>query len=892
MQAWHTLSANNTLKELETDPKKGLSGKQVKHKHRKFGKNTLVEKSKKKPLYILFDQFKETMVIVLLLAAFVTIFLIGEILEGSVILVIVLLNAVLGFWQEFQAEEAMAALKKLAVPRVRVKRDGRVQELQARNLVPGDVVLLEAGNLVPGDARLISSVNLRVQESTLTGEAEPVEKDAQSIQEEDAALANRINMVYMGTVVTYGRGEAVITETGMSTQLGQIAGMLQSVGDDKTLLQKRLAQLGRILAWAAGALILAVAGISWLQGMRDLNLIFMTGVSMAVAAVPEGLPAVVTIALALGARRMLKKKALIRKLVAVETLGSVTVICSDKTGTLTQNKMRVTQLVFDGTIYPINDLSKTKLNKPLNLLLTCASLCNDAVAARKKGAPAIGDPTETALVEAAAEFDLLKNNLEKISPRSGEVPFDSVRKRMTTVHTFPKSGPLTFLKQTAGKKSHVALVKGAVDGLLSISDRVLTSKGIQKLTPSLKKNILKQNDKMAGQAVRVLGYACKPTETANPHGHTDIEKKLIFIGLTGMVDPVRPEAIAAIATCQKAGIRTVMITGDHPITAQSIADQLGMGGNGKVHTGKDLEKMNNRQLKKAVRQVSIYARVSPEHKMRLVDALQANGQTVSMTGDGVNDAPALKSADIGVSMGITGTDVAKGASDMVLLDDNFATIVSAVREGRTIYDNIRKFLKYILTGNVGEIIVMLAGPFLGMPLALFPIQILWINLVTDGVPGIALGYEEAESDTMARPPYKTSESMFARGVGRQILWIGTLVAAVSLMIGGLFKNQGQVWQTMVFTTLTLSQLQFALSSRSSRSPLFGKGFFNNKIMIMTIAGTLLLQVSLLYIPFLQKIFRTMPLSFSQLGVCFAGSMIVLFAAELEKWILRIRAGKV
>ncbi|MBN2736386.1 MAG: cation-translocating P-type ATPase [Spirochaetales bacterium] len=898
MSQWHQKKNDEVLNLLKTG-QQGLSAEESAARLKKYGPNELIEKGIKKPWQILLDQLKEVMVLILIAAAVFS-FAIGEATNAIVIMIIVVLNTILGFWQESKAEAAMAALKKLAVPLVRVKRGGKVQELSSRQLVPGDILILEAGNIIPADGRLLNSANLKVQEATLTGEAEAVNKDAEAVYDKDMALGDRKNMIFSGTVITYGRGEAVVTETAMNTELGKIASMLQNVEDEKTPLQKRLAKLGGTLSIAALVLIVLVAAISLVKGIELVETV-LTSISMAVAAIPEGLPAVVTISLALGARKMLKNKSLIRNLPSVETLGSVTVICSDKTGTLTQNRMTVTQIVLDQEeIHMENALDKIKKgNNSLKLMLAAGTLCNDAVLnlppgfeidQAADGYGVIGDPTEGALVSAAQKAGLNKAELEKALPRVGELPFSSDRKRMTTVHSLSPAlfQNYSFFKELTDKEAgYIGFIKGSADGLMEISSEILKQGEIKALSPEDKQIVIEQNEKMALKGIRVLAMAAKIYGSSIPQGEA-MEKDIIFLGMAGMIDPVRPEAIEAVATCLKAGIRPVMITGDHPLTALHIAKELGITQKDEFLTGQDLSKLNIEELEEAAGRVSVYARVSPEHKMKLIDALQRKGQIVSMTGDGVNDAPALKSADIGVAMGITGTDVAKQSSDMVLLDDNFATIVRAVKEGRTIYDNIKRFIRYILCGNMGEILVMLTGPFMGLGLPLLPLQILWINLVTDGAPGIAMGYEAPEKDIMERPPYKPKESIFSRGIGRQIIWVGTLVAALCLGVGFYFKQTLGVdgpWQTALFTTMTFSQMLFALSARSNTRSFFASNPLTNPALYLAVGTTFILQLGLIYLPFLQNIFGTRELTGTQLLTCFVVSLVVLAATEIEKLIL-------
>jgi Ca2+-transporting ATPase len=932
---WYKQDVEDVLRELKSSDAQGLSAEQVRALLEQYGPNELVERGIKSRWQILWEQLTDVMVLILIASGVVSAF-VGELEDTIVIIAIVVLNSLLGMTQEYRAEQAIAALKRLAVPVVRVRRNGNVEEISARELVPGDVVILEAGNLVPADGRLIASANLRVQEAALTGESEPVEKQPGTIDRNDLPLGDQHNMAYMGTVVTYGRGRMVVTGTGMETQLGHIANMLQSVAHEQTPLQRRLDGLGKTLAWIALIIVVVILGLGLLTndaireavsaggGIRAivsrivdsgaLGELLLTGISLAVAAVPEGLPAVVTITLALGSRRMLKRNALIRKLPAVETLGSVTVICSDKTGTLTENRMTVTVLDVVGKTIDVDTLLRESVpvldrdtevdrearppERSLGLLLRAMSLANDAVLQPASDGSgnwrAVGDPTEGALVVAAAQVGFMKDDLERRWPRVNEIPFTSERKRMTTIHRVrsevdPAEAPW-------GDAPYVAFVKGAVDGLLEISDHVWAGDQNIVLDETMRQRINASNEEMAQRGERVLGVAFRPlTFVPSEVDEVKIEQGLIFIGLVGMMDPPRPEVKEAVRVARQAGIRPVMITGDHPLTARHIAKDLGIATNDKFLTGPDLANMSLEELEKVVGDVSVYARVSPEHKLNIVQALQDKGQVVAMTGDGVNDAPALKKADIGVAMGITGTDVSKEAADMVLLDDNFATIVSAVEEGRVIYDNIRKFIKYILSSNTAEVLTMLVGPILGMPLPLLPLQILWVNLVTDGLPGLALAVEPAEKGIMQRSPYRPNESIFSRGIGRQILWIGIVIGLVSLIAGyPVWRDQpcdphietGCQWQTMVFTTLTLAQMGNVLATRSTRQSFFSLGLMSNRPMIGAVLLTIALQLMVVYVPPMQNLFHTTALSMTQLGICFLLGSIVFWAAELEKWLLR------
>jgi len=902
--SWHCLETQEVLGKLGVEAAIGLRGAEAEHRLTEFGRNELLQSGMKSSWLILWEQLKALMVLILIAAAIVSV-LLGDYRDTIAIGTIVVLNALLGFFEEYRAEKAMVALKKLTVPASKVRRDGEMHEVPAIGLVPGDIVVLEAGSLVPADCRILESANLHTQEAALTGESQPVSKQTAALELPDVPLADRKNMVYMGTAIAAGRGLAAVTETGMRTELGRIAGMIQNIEREPTPLQKRLGHLAKHLAAAALAIVGLIFFLGLLRG-EGLKLMFLTAVSIGVAAIPEGLPAVVTITLTLGARRILKRKALIRKLSAVETLGSVTVICSDKTGTLTENRMAVEilQLADQRLEVPHDDSAgqtsrSLKLDHPgFRLLLVGGALCNDALmsssAEEHVSLVSLGDPTEAALVLCASRLGLSKAELENAMPRVGEVPFSSWRKRMTTVHRMPHD-PLLLPRelQAATERSRaacVAFTKGGIEPLLDVCTTVWVGEKRQALDQAWRRHLLDANDSLAAKGMRVLGVAFRPCSLPSSGcGEETVEQGLTFIGMIALTDPPRPEAASAIATCKTAGILPVMITGDHPLTAQYIAAQLGIESIGSALTGTQMDRLGRGQLDHMAESTRVYARVSPEHKLAIVESLQRNGQIVAMTGDGVNDAPALKRADIGVAMGITGTDVAKQAADMVLLDDNFATIVLAVEEGRVIYDNLRKFIRYILATNSGEIWVMLLTPFFGMPLPLLPLQILWMNLVTDGLPALALSAEPPESDAMRRPPYPRNESIFARGLGRHVIWVGLLMGLLSLSIGlWYWLANDPKWQTMVFTTLTLSQMAHILAIRSDHLSLFRIGFFSNKPLLAAVVLTVLLQLALVYVPLLQSVFRTTRLSPSDLALSVVLSGVIFCAVEFEKWTGRRR----
>src|ERR671911_114785 len=862
--AWHASEVAEVLQTLGTDADSGLGDEEAARRLEELGPNELEDRGTMSPWAILWDQFTSTMIAILIVAALASA-LLGDYEDSIAIAVIVVLNAALGFVQEYRAERAMAALKRLAAPRVKVRREGHAREISARELVPGDVVLLEAGNLVPADGRLVEGANLRVQEAALTGESEPVGKDTAALEEVDAPLGERAGMVYLSTVVAMGRGLFVVTETGMATELGKIAAMIQTAGPEQTPLQRRLNEVGKVLALAALAIVGVVFALGLLRG-EDLEIMFLTAVSLAVAAVPEGLPAVVTISLALGAQRMLRRHALIRKLPAVETLGSVT------------------------------------------LLLAGGTLCNDALLEEDEddGFRAIGDPTEGALVVAAAREGMKKSELEASLPRVREVPFDSRRKRMTTVHEVASpSGSETWenvISNGGGDSApYVAFTKGAVDSLLDISSHVWSGDGrVEALGEEWRERISAANERLAGGGVRVLGVGLRRLQGLDGPGD-ELERDLTFVGMVGMIDPPRPEAKDAVETCKRAGIRPVMITGDHPLTAGYIATELGIVEDRRILVGRDLANTSGDELKGLVEEEPVYARVSPENKLSIVAALQEKGHIVAMTGDGVNDAPALKKADIGVAMGITGTDVSKEAADMVLTDDNFATIVAAVEQGRVIYDNIQKFLRFLLSSNIGEVLTVFLGVVLagvigltaggegGLVLPLLATQILWINLITDGAPALALGLDPADPEVMNRPPRPRGSGVITRRMWGGIAFVGIIMAVGTLLVldyglpGGLIQGSGDLpyARTMAFTTLVLFQLFNAPNARSDERSAFHR-LFRNPWLRGALVLSLALQILVVYTPFLQPAFGTVSLNLGDWLVCVAGASSVLWLRELRK----------
>lgn len=863
---WHALSPGELASRLDTDAGTGLSEVEAAQRMQRHGRN-LIREAPPRPVWrILLDQFMDFMILVLIAAAVIS-GIVGDLKDTIAIVVIVLLNALIGFVQEMRAERAMAALKSMAAATAQVLRQQKRHVLPASEIVPGDVVLLEAGNVVPADLRLVETAQLKIDEALLTGEATTIEKSTSSLASDTLPLGDRFNMAFKGSTVTYGRAVGIAVATGMGTELGKIAELLDSGEELKTPLQKRLTSFGRRLGMA----VLAICAIIFTAGIlrgESLMQMFLTAISLAVAAIPEALPAVVTISLALGARKMVRQNALIRRLPAVETLGSVTYICSDKTGTLTQNKMRVEELYLAGKQFAAGNPPSEQ--EPWPTLFAALALCNDA--SRDEHQQLAGDPTETALYACASDAGYGKHALELERPRVSELPFDSERKRMTTVHGY--------------KEGFIAYTKGAPESIVPICISMLDVHGV---VPIDRNAILDAAEKMAARGLRVLAVATRAwPRLPDAACGTAIESELLFVGLVGMMDPPRAEAEESVRLCRSAGITPVMITGDHAATALAIARQLGIAGeNDTALTGAMLATMSEEEFSRCVHHIRVYARVDPAQKIRIVQALQAQGEFVAMTGDGVNDAPALKRADIGVAMGKGGTDVAREASSLVLLDDNFATIVRAVREGRRIFDNIRKFIRFAMTGNSAEIWVIFLAPLLGMPIPLLPIHILWINLLTDGLPGLALAAEPSEKGIMQRPPRPPQESIFSHGMWQHIVWFGLVIAAVSLFAQAWSLHTGSGhWQTMVFTVLTLSQMAHVLAIRSERESLFRQGLRSNLLLLGAVSLTFALQMATIYIPFLNPVFNTYPLTFPELGLCLALAALVFLAVEAEKYLVR------
>ena len=863
----------------------GISSPQAEEKLKQYGKNTLAKEKKARPLKIFFGQFRDIMVIILLIATVISFFL-GEVYDAVTIIVIVLVNAILGFVQEYKTEKTLLALKNMTAPTAKVYRDGKLTELPAADLVPDDVIVLEAGDKVPADAILLHSKGVLAEESILTGESAAVPKEVGDVNDSDNSIG-KSNILYSGTVITKGTADAKVIATGLSTQMGKISDMLTDIDEELTPLQKRLAELGKAVAIICLAVCAIVAGAGILRGEPAFDML-MTGISIAIAAIPEGLPATVTIALALAVGRMLKQKALVHKLHSVETLGCTSVICTDKTGTITENKMTVSKVCCDGKQYDISGngyriageitLNGSAVNpaaeKPLSELMTCGVLCNNAaisssrpVETRQRGRldtsgewETVGDPTEIALLAAAAKAGITAEKLKGSYHKADEIPFDSETRCMTVIS---QSG-----------SALTAFSKGAADVILDRCGFILTSDGIKPLTPSIKRRIEAEHEKMTEDALRVLAFADKVLTSGCKQ--QDIETGMVFLGLMGMTDPPRAEAINAVKLCRSAHIRTVMITGDHKNTAAAIAKKAGIYKKGDtVLTGAELEAMSDSELESIIDKVTVYARVNPADKLRIVRAFKKRGEIVTMTGDGVNDAPAIKEASIGVAMGVTGTDVTKQAADVVLLDDNFATLVSAVEQGRGIYANIRKFVRYLLSCNIGEVLTMFLGIIMGMPITLLPTQLLLVNLVTDGLPAIALGVEPAERENMKQPPRRSDESFFSDGLMTKIIFRGILIGLCTLGCFALFTymfGDLTIARTGALFTLIMSQLAHVFECKSEKKNIFTVPYFSNPKLILAVLVSAAVIFAAMYVPFLQIIFTTAPLTLKQLLIAFGFAM--------------------
>ena len=982
MPEFYRLDVDQALSELNTDAKSGLSNAEAQKREAEHGKNTLPQGETVSVFTIFINQFKDIMVIVLIVAAVIS-GIVGDIEDVIVILLIVIANAALGTYQEYRAEQALAALSQMQVPNVRVRRGGEVHQISAEDLVPGDIVLLQEGDRIPADGRLLVSANLQVEEAALTGESQAVYKNIKPIDEDNVGLGDRMNSVFMGTSVTYGRGEMLVTNTGLKTQLGKIASLLMNVEESQTPLQKRLHSLSIRLVQGALVVVVIVFIAGLLRGFA-LERMLLTAISLAVAAVPEGLPAIITISLSLGAGRMIRRNALIRRLPAVETLGSVTTICSDKTGTLTKNEMTATQFALpghedvsisgvgykpEGGFYEIvgepggdDDIPiDPHEDEAVGRFLMAMALATDAYIEEEDGThEVVGDTTEGALLVAAQKVGWTREQLEQDLPRVAELPFSSERKAMTTIHAVKTDE----VRQLFCDCDYIAITKGAPDRLLEWAESEHMPDGERPLTDERRAKWQEQIDLMASRGLRVLGIGYRSLDSVPEEVKPDVERNLNLLGLIGILDPARPEARAAVQTAKEAGIRSIMITGDHALTAEAIARDLGIIQEGqKAITGAELETMTDEQVSEALKKTNAFARVSPEHKLRLVKILQSQGEVAAMTGDGVNDAPALKQADIGVAMGITGTDVSKGAADMVLTDDNFASIVAAVEEGRTIYDNIRKFVMFLLSSNVGEILVMLVGILIGLPIPLLAIQILWVNLVTDGLPAIALGFDPPEPGIMKRPPRPVDESIFADGIGRKIVWRAVLLAALTLIAfvfghtrhgldpfsdtlgienfseqqlvelvgedvtpedwdslsqeqrielisgaegaaedeetgGGegegseseILGHAERIPRTVAFTVLALGQIFHVAAIHAGVRSFFRVWFSSNRFMLYAVISTVVLQLLVIYVPFLQSVFETYPIRITELLASVAIASVILFAVEIEKAISKSRRG--
>ncbi|WP_326513596.1 cation-translocating P-type ATPase [Clostridium intestinale] len=869
---WFSKTSETVLKELNSNISTGLSDEEAKKRLSEYGPNRLSTKKKKTLLQLFISQLADVMIYILFGAAIISA-MVGEISDSIIILIVIFINAIIGVVQESKAEKALEALKELSTPKAIVKRGGELKEIPSEEVVLGDIVVIDAGRFIPADLRLIESANLKIDEAAFTGESVPADKDAMiTIEKDNVTIGDQHNMAFMSTLATYGRGIGVVVGTSMDTQIGKIAKMIDEAEEDTTPLQKRLAQLGKTLGFAAIFICGLIFVIALFQG-RDMLEMFLTAISLAVAAIPEGLPAIVAIVLAMGVQRMIKENAIIRKLPAVETLGSVNIICSDKTGTLTQNKMTVTKFYADNSLLNIDNI---ELEKPSNkLLIHGMILCNDATYTEKSKT---GDPTEIALLEAGVKYNLFKEGLNEQFQRVDEIPFDSDRKLMTTVN-----------KHEGGLK---VFTKGAIDSILKISNKALLGEEIVDLNDEVRKSILHAADEMSDEALRVLACAYKEIDSSNV-SIDSLETNLIYVGMMGMIDPPRLEVRDSIKLCKSAGITPIMITGDYRNTAFAIAKELGIAENiDATISGDEIDKFTEETFNENIKDYKVFARVSPEHKVKIVKAFKSHGNIVSMTGDGVNDAPSLKTADIGVAMGITGTDVAKGAADMILTDDNFTTIVSAVEEGRNIYNNIRKSIIFLLSCNFGEIVTLFVAILLNWDTPLLPIHILWVNLITDSFPALSLGVDPGDKGVMNDPPRNPKESLFSGRFGVLLAINGAIMGALTLVafrVGEyLYPDSLMHAQTMAFVVLAVSQLFYALSVRNPKKTLFEIGPLTNKYLLGAICLGILLQLVIISIPPIAEIFKVFTLTSRDWGFVILLSLIPFILNELIKILFRKR----
>lgn len=884
-------SKKELLDRLNSNPKTGLSSSEVEARLDKYGPNRIESSNKRSLLEKLKDQLVDPMVILLIIASIISAFT-GDTVEAIIIIAIVVINAIMSIYQEGQAEDSVAALQKMSSPEATVLRDGKRGKVKAEELVPGDIVILETGDIIPADIRLLDSRNLQIDESSLTGESVAVEKDADEVYDTEVGIGDRSNSAFSSSIVTYGHGEGVITATGHDTEIGHIATSLDSVEDKETPLQRQLKDLSKKLAILVVIVSILVFAVGYFRTGMDLLDNFMVAVSLAVAAIPEGLTAVVTIVLSIGMNRMVEKKAIVKNLVSVETLGSTTAICSDKTGTLTQNEMTITKVFTDFKEFDVEGSGYTpqgdikldgetiKDHDQIKLLMTVASLSNDANLIENNGLYEItGDPTEGAMLTLAEKWGIVQEDLNEAHPRIDEIPFDSDRKMMTTFHEMDGT--------------YYAMTKGAPDIMINNSSKIMIDGKLEDFTEDMKRQVLEENTKLAKQALRVMAYSFKPYETLEGEELTteNIEREMVFVGLTGMIDPPRPEARAAVAECHNSGIDVIMITGDYFETALAIAKDLGIAEReDQAMQGSDLNNKSEEEIREIVKTKRIFARVSPQNKVQLVNALQANGNIVAMTGDGVNDAPAIKNADIGISMGITGTDVAKDTADMILVDDNFATIVNAVEEGRVIFSNIKKFVGFLLSCNIAEVLIVFLSILFGLPSPLTPIQLLWLNLVTDAFPALALGVEPAEADIMERDPRDPSESILAGETGKNVILqsIAITISVLAAYIIGLnyiFPNNIEGAHTMVFATLITSELLRAFSVRSEKYTLKELGWFSNKNLIKANLLSFALLLLVMYVPPIRRLFELQFITW-EWWIIILLSFLPLLIGEIRKRVRR------